>query len=147
MRVCSTSNYIGRWNYGQTFCAARILGMGSHRLTARTSLSEWFRIISELISVGKVTRLMAEELGFDSRQFSSPQHQVWIWSPSIACIFMQWLPGTDSPRVKRQEHVTYHWPLYIANVKNRGAIHPLPNKSSRRGVQLIKHKENFTFLP
>jgi hypothetical protein len=58
---------------------------------------------------------------------------------------MQWLLGTDSLGIERQERGADHGSLCTASVKSRGAIHPLPNKTSWHGVQLIKHKENLPF--
>jgi hypothetical protein len=47
--------------------------------------------------------------------------------------------------VKLQGRETGDSPPSRAEVKNRGAIPPLPHKSSWRGVLLIKHRDSFAF--
>jgi hypothetical protein len=51
---------------------------------------------------------------------------------------MQWVPWAVSLGVKKQGHKTDHSPPYSAEVKNGGAILPLPHTSSWHGACLIK---------
>jgi hypothetical protein len=48
--------------------------------------------------------------------------------------------------VKRPRRVSDHSSPSSAEVKNGGAIPPLPYTSSWRGVSLIKHRDTFTFI-
>jgi hypothetical protein len=57
---------------------------------------------------------------------------------------IQWAQGVLSPGVKRQEREAEHSPPSNAEIKNGGAIPPLPRMSSRHSAWLIKHKERFT---
>jgi hypothetical protein len=50
---------------------------------------------------------------------------------------------SSNPRSKREAD---HSSRSSTEVKNDGAIPPLPHKSSRRGAQLFKHRENFNLL-
>jgi hypothetical protein len=59
---------------------------------------------------------------------------------------MQWVPWAVSLGVKRQGHKTDHSPKYSGEVKNDGAILPLPHTSSWHGASLIKPRDNFTFI-
>jgi hypothetical protein len=69
------------------------------------------------------------------KKFSSaPQ-----WAP------IQWVLRCLSSGVKRPARETD--PSYSAEVMNGGAIPLLPYTSSWRGAQLIKYRDNFTFLP
>jgi hypothetical protein len=47
---------------------------------------------------------------------------------------LRWVPGTLSPGVKRPGREADHSPPSSAEVKNGGAIHPLPRTSSGRGA-------------
>jgi hypothetical protein len=58
---------------------------------------------------------------------------------------IQWAPGTLYPRIKRPGRKADHSPPSSAEVKNGGAIPPLPHMSSWHSVWLIKHRDNFTF--
>jgi hypothetical protein len=60
---------------------------------------------------------------------------------------IQWVPGVLSPRVKQQGHEADHSPLSSAEVRNGGAIPPLTCMSSWRSAYLLRHRDNFTFLP
>jgi hypothetical protein len=52
----------------------------------------------------------------------------------------QWMPGTLSLGVKRQGCEPDHPPPPSADVKNGGAIPPLPHVCSQRAASLINHK-------
>jgi hypothetical protein len=56
-----------------------------------------------------------------------------------------WVPGALSLGVKRPGPEADHSPPSGSEVKNGGAMHPLPHTSSWCVAQLIKHTENFTF--
>jgi hypothetical protein len=58
---------------------------------------------------------------------------------------IQWLAGAISPGVKRPGREADHSSPSSAEVKNGGAIPPLPPMSSWHSAKLIKHRENFTF--
>jgi hypothetical protein len=47
---------------------------------------------------------------------------------------IQWVPGAISSREKRQVRESYHSLPFSAEVKNDGAISPLPYMASWRGV-------------
>jgi hypothetical protein len=57
---------------------------------------------------------------------------------------VQWLPRDLSPEVKRLVREADHAPPSSAEVKNGGAIPPLPHTSSWHSAQLIKHRDNVT---
>jgi hypothetical protein len=59
-----------------------------------------------------------------ARFFSSPQHADRLWGPPSPPI--KWVPGALSPGVKQQGHEADHSPPSNAEVKNGGAIPPLP---------------------
>jgi hypothetical protein len=54
-----------------------------------------------------------------------------------------WIPGALSVRVKWPGHEADRSPPSSAEVKNSGAISPLPHTSLLRGAYLIKHRDNF----
>jgi hypothetical protein len=54
--------------------------------------------------------------------------------------------GGFSQGVKQQRHEADHSPPTSAELKEGGAIHLLPYKSSWHSAHLIKHKGNFTFF-
>jgi hypothetical protein len=59
---------------------------------------------------------------------------------------IQWVPAAVSPGVKWLRLEADHSPPSSAEVKSGGAIPSLSHMSSRRGAELIKHRENFTFI-
>jgi hypothetical protein len=59
---------------------------------------------------------------------------------------IQWVPGALSPALKRSKRKAGHLPPSGAEVKNSGAKPPFPHPSIRRGTQLIKHVDSFTFI-
>jgi hypothetical protein len=46
--------------------------------------------------------------------------------------------------IKRQKRKADHSPPFSVEVKNGGALHPLPYTSSWSGGKLITHRKNFT---
>jgi hypothetical protein len=88
--------------------------------------------------------LWAGRPGFDSRQ----GHEILPYStasrpalgPTQAPI--QWAPGALSSGVKRPRHESDHSPTSNAEVKNGGAILPLPHTSSCHSAYLIKHRDS-----
>jgi hypothetical protein len=54
--------------------------------------------------------------------------------------------GGSFPGVKQLEHKADHSRPSSAEVKEGGVISPLSLTSSWRGVSLIKHRTNFTFI-
>jgi hypothetical protein len=54
--------------------------------------------------------------------------------------------GAFPPEVKQPAREADHSPPSSAEVKNDGAIPPLPHTSSWRGASLIKHRDNFKFV-
>jgi hypothetical protein len=52
--------------------------------------------------------------------------------------------GSDFDGIKRPGHKADH-PTPCSEVKNGGAICPLPHTSSWHSAWLVKHRENFTF--
>jgi hypothetical protein len=58
---------------------------------------------------------------------------------------IQWVPGILPPWVKRQGREGDRSSPSSAKVKNGGVIPPLPHMSSWHNVELIKHRDNFTF--
>jgi hypothetical protein len=57
--------------------------------------------------------------------------------------------GTEdiSPGIKGQEGESDHSPPSSVEAKNGGAILPRPYTSSWHGAEVIKHKDNFNFIP
>jgi hypothetical protein len=78
--------------------------------------------------------LRTRRLGRDSRQ----EQDIILWSTVSKSAMgytqppIQWVPG-----VKRPGHEDDHSPPFAAEVKNGGAIYPLPHTSSRRGALII----------
>jgi hypothetical protein len=60
---------------------------------------------------------------------------------------IQWVPGVISPGIKCPEHEADHSYPFSAEVKNGGAISPLPHKSPWLGASLINQRDNFYLLP
>jgi hypothetical protein len=58
----------------------------------------------------------------------------------------QWISGTISLRTKLLKSEADQLRRSDAEVKNGGAIPQIPDMSSCRGAQLIKHRDNFTYL-
>jgi hypothetical protein len=58
---------------------------------------------------------------------------------------IQWVRGALSPMVKRPGREADQSPPSTAEVKNGGAISPLPHTPSWHIAYLIKHKDKFTF--
>jgi hypothetical protein len=94
-------------------------------------------------SVGVVIRLStdwkAEEPGLNFRQgqeiFLISIMPIPVLRPTQSSI--QWVSGAVSQEVKRPGREADHAHPYSAEVKNCGAISPLPRTSSWRGAQLI----------
>jgi hypothetical protein len=55
---------------------------------------------------------------------------------------IRWVPG-----VKRPGSEADHSPPTSAEVKSGGAIPPLPHRSSWRGAEVVKHRDNVTRHP
>jgi hypothetical protein len=78
--------------------------------------------------------LLVGRLGFDSR------HEIFLYStasrPALGPTqpLIQWALGALPAEVKRQGHVADHSPPSNAEVKNGGAIPPLPYMFSWRGA-------------
>jgi hypothetical protein len=87
--------------------------------------------------------------GFDSRQkkkclFLHPTAFIPGMRPTQPPI--EWIPRAPSPEVKQPKCEADHSPPHRAEVKNCGAIPPLPHTSSRSGAESIIYGNNFTFL-
>jgi hypothetical protein len=72
-----------------------------------------------------------------ARHFSLLQCQDLLWGPMGT--------GGSFSEVKCPGREADHSPRSRAEVKNVGAITPLPNTSPCRSAKLIKHRDNFTF--
>jgi hypothetical protein len=92
--------------------------------------------------------LRAGRPGFDSRQ----AHEIFLLSTASRPTL-----GPTQPPIKGVSEAFYlgvkrpggeadHSPTSSAEVKNGGAIPPLPNTFSLSGASLIKNRDNFTFL-
>jgi hypothetical protein len=60
---------------------------------------------------------------------------------------IQWVPVSFSPGVKRTGREADNSLLSSPEVKNSGAILPLPHTSSWSSAYLIKYRDKFVFLP
>jgi hypothetical protein len=72
-----------------------------------------------------------------------PQRPDRLWGPLN--LLSNGYRGALSPRLKRPGREADHSPPSSAEVKNGGAIPPLPYMSSWHSAELIKHRDNFTF--
>jgi hypothetical protein len=68
-----------------------------------------------------------------ARFLSSPERPDQPWGPP-SLLPIQWVPGALSPGVKRKGREAGHSPPSSAEVKNGGAIPPVPNMPSWRCV-------------
>jgi hypothetical protein len=98
--------------------------------------------------------LRTERPGFDSRQGQEIFLHFTISRPALGPTQppIQWEPGAFSPGVQWPRREADHSPSSSAEVKNGGAIPPLPGTSSWIVLNwLINYKENFavfrTYLP
>jgi hypothetical protein len=57
---------------------------------------------------------------------------------------IQWVPGAISLGIMRPGREADHSPPSNAEMKNGGAIPPLPHTYSWRDASFIKHRDNFT---
>jgi hypothetical protein len=77
---------------------------------------------------------MAEESGFNSRQ----GQKIFLFCIAFRLVLghtqppVQWVPGDISPEIKTAGHETDNSTKSSADVKNGGAISPLPQISSWR---------------
>jgi hypothetical protein len=69
--------------------------------------------------------------------YSYRQYRLWV-PPSLLYIL-----GAVSPGINLPGHETDHSLPSNADVKNDGAIHPLPLTSSWRNAEIIKSRDNF----
>jgi hypothetical protein len=78
--------------------------------------------------------LSAGRQGFDSRQGQKIVLLLTAYKPALGPIQppIHWVPGALSPGVKRQGREADHSPPFSAEVKNGGAIPPIPHMSSGR---------------
>jgi hypothetical protein len=76
--------------------------------------------------------------------FCTPQRPDRVWgSPSH---LSNGYHGLFSPGVKRPGREAAHSPPSRAEVRNGGAIPPLPYMSSWHSASLIKHRDNYTLI-
>jgi hypothetical protein len=75
--------------------------------------------------------------------FSSPQRPDRLWGPPSLLFngYRGSFPGVKQPGPEAD-----HSPPSSTEVKNCGAVSPLPHMSSWYGAKLIKRRDNFTFL-
>jgi hypothetical protein len=88
---------------------------------------------------------MAEKLWFDSRR----RQEISLFWPATSALGItqhpiKWVTGALSSRLKRQVREADHSPPSSTDVKNGGAIPPLPYASV--ALCLIKHRETFVLL-
>jgi hypothetical protein len=76
---------------------------------------------------------------------SIPQRPDRLWGPT-SLLYNRYQGLFLFLEVKLPDFEADHSPPSSAEVKNGGAILPLPYKSSWRGAELITHRDNFTFL-
>jgi hypothetical protein len=112
---------------------------GLHKNSSLFSFLCFFVCRGVAIAQSVERRLRAGRPGFDSRQ--EYDFSLGLTQPPI-----QWVPGALSPGVKRPGRESDHSPATNAKVKNGGAIPPLLHMFSWRHFQLIKHRDNFTFV-
>jgi hypothetical protein len=72
-------------------------------------------------------------------------HSVRTGSGAPPSLFSNWYRWHFSVGLKRPEHSADLSPPSSAEVKNRGAIPPLPHMCSWLCAELIKHRDNFLF--
>jgi hypothetical protein len=68
----------------------------------------------------------------------------WLWGPFR--LYPMDIRFSFVWRVKRLRREANHSPPSTAEVKNAGAIHPLYYVSSWHRAQIIKHRDNSTFI-
>jgi hypothetical protein len=133
LRRCQRLHYIaasGRMTEKPRITPVTIVGRDSMQTHA-----EWW---SRDISVGKAKRLWAGRPR--GRSSSSGRFKNFLFStlsiPVLAPTqpHIQWVPGVVFQREKWQGHEAGHSPPTSANVKNGGAIPPLPHASSWLGA-------------
>jgi hypothetical protein len=60
---------------------------------------------------------------------SIPGTSRFFFSPQRSAFPIRWVPGAPPPGIKRQGHEADHSPPSSAEVKNGGALPPLPHMS------------------
>jgi hypothetical protein len=101
--------------------------------------------MSRDISVGTATGWTAE---FDFQQGKDLFLYTTKFRPALGPTQppIQYLPGVVSAGIKVPEDKANHSPPSSIEVKNCKAIPPLPHTPSCCGAQLIKHRDNSTFI-
>jgi hypothetical protein len=104
----------------------------------------WVGIVQSVyrrLQVGMAGFRFSTEARIFSLFYSVQTGSVWPTPPPI-----QRVPGTLFPRVKLERREAEHSTTLSTEVKNIGAIPPLPHTFSWHGAWLIKHLNNFTLL-
>jgi hypothetical protein len=86
--------------------------------------------IAQLV-IGTDCRLDGQRFGSQQSRifFCTPQHPDWLWVPSIQHP-VQWVLGALSPEVEQPEREADHLLPSSAEVKNSGAVPPVPDTLS-----------------
>jgi hypothetical protein len=111
----------------------------------------YFKLVCESMGVGTALSVQRQATGWSARvQFPAVQYfsfhrsvQTGSGADPASCPM-----GTvgSFPGVKRQGREAVHSPPSSAEVKNGGAVPPLPRMPSWYSAKLNKHGDNFTFI-
>jgi hypothetical protein len=87
-------------------------------------------------SISIATRLWVGQPGFDPGEAEDIHISSTMSRPALGFVepSIPWVPGELQPGVKRQGRDADHSPPSSAEVKNGGALTPLPHTSSGRGA-------------
>jgi hypothetical protein len=94
---------------------------------------------------------VAATYGLGGRVLFSAWQDFLFFAASIPALRLnhppiQWVPWAISPGLKKPGCEADHSPPSSAEVKNGGAIPPLPCMTSWHSAYLIKHRDNCIFL-
>jgi hypothetical protein len=95
-----------------------------------TSVSDMYSVMFRYNSV-----TIATGYGQDSRgSILGRGKEIFLYSTAARTAHIPWIPWDVSPGIKLREREAYHSPISSAEVKNGGAVPPLPHISPRHGA-------------
>jgi hypothetical protein len=101
--------------------------------------SQYVRHLSEIPFHSFYIRRVGVCVPIGSRMFTSPYRPNWLWGPVQPPI--QWIQGIKRPKLEAD-----HSPPSSAKIMKTWIYTPIAHTPSWHSAQLVKHRDNFTFL-